>query len=58
MMRHTCFLIALLITDLTLVLSSQSLTAHAQSPLRVHPENPRYFADSFGKAILLTGSHT
>jgi hypothetical protein len=27
-------------------------------PLRVHPENPRYFADVSGQAILLTGSHT
>lgn len=27
-------------------------------PLRVHPENPRYFADASGQAILLTGSHT
>jgi hypothetical protein len=30
----------------------------ATGPLRVHPENPRYFADRSGKAILLTGSHT
>ena len=27
-------------------------------PLQVHPRNPRYFADSNGKAIYLTGSHT
>lgn len=27
-------------------------------PLRVHPQNPRYFTDKTGKAILLTGSHT
>ena len=27
-------------------------------PLRVHPENPRYFTDNGGKAIYLTGSHT
>jgi Family of unknown function (DUF6298) len=26
--------------------------------LRVHPENPRYFTDNGGRAILLTGSHT
>jgi len=26
-------------------------------PLRVHKENPRYFADRDGKAVLLTGSH-
>ncbi len=29
----------------------------ATGPLRVHPENPRYFMDESGKAILLTGSH-
>lgn len=27
-------------------------------PLRVDPDNPRYFTDGNGKAILLTGSHT
>ena len=27
-------------------------------PLRIHPDNPRYFTDGDGKAILLVGSHT
>lgn len=27
-------------------------------PLRVHPTNPRYFADPLGRAVYLTGSHT
>jgi hypothetical protein len=36
----------------------QSKLTAAQGPLRVHPANPRYFADGSGKAILLTGSHT
>jgi CubicO group peptidase (beta-lactamase class C family) len=27
-------------------------------PLRVHPENPCYFTDDNGRAVLLTGSHT
>ena len=57
-MRHTCFLTALLLTGLTLVWSGQPLPAQANGPLRVHPENPRYFADSSGKATLLAGSHT
>ncbi len=30
----------------------------ATGPLRVHPDNPRYFTDGRGKAIYLTGSHT
>ncbi|HID76356.1 MAG TPA: hypothetical protein EYP56_10215 [Planctomycetaceae bacterium] len=30
----------------------------ATGPLRVHPENPRYFTDGSGKAIYLTGAHT
>lgn len=30
----------------------------ATGPLKVHPSNSRYFADSTGKAIYLTGSHT
>ncbi|MCC6445844.1 MAG: carbohydrate-binding protein [Armatimonadetes bacterium] len=29
-----------------------------KGPLRIHPANPRYFTDSGGKAIYLTGSHT
>jgi len=32
--------------------------APATGPLRVHPDNPRYFTDGSGKAIYLTGSHT
>jgi hypothetical protein len=30
----------------------------AKGPLRVHPDNPRYFTDGSGKAIFLTGAHT
>ena len=30
----------------------------SMGPLRVHPTNPRYFADACGKAVYLTGSHT
>ena len=30
----------------------------ARGPLRVHPDNPRYFTDGTGRAIYLTGSHT
>jgi hypothetical protein len=30
----------------------------ATGPLRVHAENPRYFADADGRAVLLVGSHT
>jgi len=30
----------------------------ADGPLRVHPTNPRYFADPAGRAIYLAGSHT
>lgn len=29
----------------------------ASGPLRVHPDNPRYFADGTGRAVYLTGSH-
>lgn len=29
-----------------------------QGPLRVHPENARYFTDGSGRVIYLTGSHT
>jgi hypothetical protein len=47
------------------VLSCASLAAGqskepavARGPLRVHPENPRYFTDGTGKAVYLTGAHT
>jgi Family of unknown function (DUF6298)/Putative collagen-binding domain of a collagenase len=36
--------------------SNQSL--RAKGPLKIHPNNPRYFTDGSGRAILLVGSHT
>jgi hypothetical protein len=30
----------------------------ADGPLRIHPTNPRYFADPAGRAVYLAGSHT
>ena len=30
----------------------------ATGPLRVHPQNPRYFADAVGRPVFLTGAHT
>jgi hypothetical protein len=35
-----------------------SVSLQAARPLRIHPSNPRYFADEQGKAVLLTGAHT
>ena len=40
------------------MLSSVAAAIPAQGPLKVHPRNRRYFADSSGRAIFLTGSHT
>lgn len=43
--------------------SASSQSAPAMGPLRVHPENPRYFTDGTMngkgglKAVYLTGSH-
>ena len=45
-------------------LTLSELPARAQErrevmgPLRVHPQNPRYFADGSGRVVYLTGSHT
>jgi len=36
----------------------QGRAEKATGPLRVHPGNPRYFADGSGRAVCLTGSHT
>ena len=41
------------------IVSTNALpAAPATGPLRVHPDNPRYFADRAGRAVYLTGSHT
>ena len=49
------------ICSAALVLASISSVAFGQAPargpLRVHAENPRYFADDRGQAVYLTGSH-
>ncbi|MBW7995863.1 MAG: cellulase family glycosylhydrolase [Candidatus Glassbacteria bacterium] len=53
-----------LITVLTLALLSacagpaREPVNASPGPLRVHPDNPRYFTDNSGKAIYLTGFHT
>ncbi|RMG37723.1 MAG: hypothetical protein D6725_08470 [Planctomycetota bacterium] len=33
-------------------------TTAASGPLKPHPNNPRYFADGRGRAVLLVGAHT
>jgi Protein of unknown function (DUF4038)/Domain of unknown function (DUF5060)/Family of unknown function (DUF6298) len=43
--------------DWVLLLESKQAFA-AKGPLRVDPENPRYFTDGSGRAVFLTGSHT
>ena len=45
-------------TLMLLATSVVSGAAQAGGPLRVHPDNPRYFADSEGRAVLLVGAHT
>jgi len=43
--------------DWILLLQSEHAST-AKGPLRIHPENPRYFTNGSGKAVFLTGSHT
>jgi Family of unknown function (DUF6298) len=43
--------------EATLMALSAAAPAVA-GPLRPHPDNPRYFTDGSGRAILLVGSHT
>lgn len=38
--------------------SSADASASAAGPLRVCPENPRYFADPAGRPVYLSGAHT
>jgi hypothetical protein len=55
-MRASCIVItALLIANAA---SSEAQDTPARGPLRVHPDNSRYFADTSGNAVYLTGSHT
>jgi hypothetical protein len=67
--KRMCFIAASLISScsLTFIAPGADRFAAAPSdvqrpptrgPLRVHPENPRYFADATGQARLLVGSHT
>ena len=55
-LRNPLFAAVLLLAAFGSVQSSRA--DRARGPLRVHPENPRYFSDGSGKAIFLTGSHT
>lgn len=42
----------------SICLAVNSPATQATGPLRVHPDNPRYFTDGTGQAIYLTGAHT
>jgi hypothetical protein len=44
--------------DMTTVPQMTPQPASMNGPLRVHPQNPRYFTDHGGRVIYLTGSHT
>jgi hypothetical protein len=44
-----------LLTLLCAARTEQSSAAAAKGPLRVHPENPRYFTDGTGRGVYLTG---
>jgi len=62
------FILSILLTDLLAedtndtersnAMFDHSTRWPASGPLRVHPDNPRYFTDGSGRAIYLTGSHT
>ncbi len=53
------FLSALAETSTVLGMSYVPAAAlETAGPLRIHPDNPRYFADGAGRAVWLTGSHT
>jgi len=41
-----------------ILVGSAAFGEPTKGPLRVHPKNPRYFADVTGKAVYLTGAHT
>jgi hypothetical protein len=47
-----------ILADDALPAKSKAATKPAAGPLRVHPQNPRYFTDGSGRAVYLTGAHT
>jgi hypothetical protein len=49
---------ALLSILFAILVGSVAFGEPTKGPLRVHPKNPRYFADVTGKAVYLTGAHT
>lgn len=53
-MRYA-FILSLLLCGST---HAADLSPMIRGPLRVHPQNPRYFTDDGKRAIYLTGSHT
>ncbi len=53
--RREQFISAILLFVAILIASTQAEPTNG--PLRVCPDNPRYFADADGKAVLLVGSH-
>ena len=60
LLRHA-FSVSLFAAALVLpgmALGQTKPAAPARGPLRVHPDNPRYFTDGSGKAVYLTGAHT
>ena len=63
-MMKTCLLVSLALLTLVPGLRAapaappKSSTPAISGPLRVHPENSRYFADASGRPVYLTGSHT
>lgn len=43
---------------LPVIIKTGSVSSHASTTLRKHPDNPRYLTNSSGEVIYLTGSHT
>lgn len=56
--RGTLAVITGLLCLAVLASSGSAFAQAATGPLRVHPTNPRYFANAQGTAVYLTGSHT
>jgi len=56
--RKTLILSCILFLCLLGNICSSAVKISFQGPLRVHPDNPRYFTDGSDRVIYLTGSHT
>ena len=57
-MKNINHITSFVILVLALLLTPRTNAQPAKGPLKILPQNPRYFTDGNGRAVILVGSHT